>query len=392
MMVSKQNRNNVLFGKGQLGPYPMHRFKRVDKPTNLITDNVQRIDYREHAINRAFRGDFGSAVQAAAPHVENQYPITAAQIDVLLSLAGLQDNEVADSKAPIPEDPTILSRHIKRLGYFLKADIMGICRVPQGAMYSHNKLGQPINTDYKYAIVIVMGKEYQTVKASTGSDWIVTSISFQCYQHLAFVSRTIADYIRRLGHPAVACHTFQLPEGYRALMPPLLLWSGIGEVSRAGIILNPYLGPCFKAAAVLTDLPLMPDKPIDFGLQDFCQVCKICAHACPVNAISTGDKVMYNGYETWKLDESRCVSWFMGNTYGTGCGVCQEVCPWTRPPTWPHNLVRWMVRHSALARKLAVKVDTIRGRANPGHENKEDKWWFDVHEVEGVLRSAPTKE
>jgi epoxyqueuosine reductase QueG len=66
---------------------------------------------------------------------------------------------------------------------------------------------------------------------------------------------------------------------YVVLLPPLLLAAGIGEVSRAGIILNPFLGLAFKAAAVLTDTPILPDKPIDFGLQNFCQHCKICLAA-----------------------------------------------------------------------------------------------------------------
>ena len=56
------------------------------------------------------------------------------------------------------------------------------------------------------------------------------------------------------------------------LQPPLLLLSGLGEVSRIGeVILNPYLGPRLKSGVVTTDLPLAHDKPIDFGLQAFCE-------------------------------------------------------------------------------------------------------------------------
>lgn len=381
-MKNEWNIGRVLLNNEQLGRFPMQRLKRVDKPTNLITDNIQRINAREKALAKATRGDYGPAVQRESPRFSAKYPLNAAQMDVLTHLSSIKDNEVAASKAPIPEDPEVLSRHIKRLGYFLKADIMGICRLPKSAVYSHDRQGNPIDIDYQFAIVIVMGMENQTIKASQGYDWITNPLSYQCYQYLPVAAFTMANYIRRLGYPASADCSFKGPRDYQVLMPPLLLWASIGEVSRPGIILNPFLGLYFKAAAVLTNLPLVPDKPIDFGLQDFCQRCKICAKACPSKAIRMGDKVMYNGYETWKLNEQRCASFCLLNQRGTFCGKCVKVCPWSRPYVWQHNLVRWAVDHSSLARKFAIKADTILGY---GKAQEEEKWWFDLEEVDGIV-------
>ena len=379
-MENVPNRHGVLFEDKQLGSFPVHRLKRVDKPTTLITDEVQRIDGREMAFARAARGNYGTAVQREQNRPKKE-PLIAAQLDVLRHLSSIEDNEVAASKAPIPEDPNVLSSHIKHLGYYLKADIMGICQLPKSAVYSFDRLGNPIDIDYPFAIVIVMSKEYQTVKVSEGYDWIVDSISFQAYQPSALVAQTMANYIRRLGYRASP----QTTGRYQVLIPPLLLWAGIGEISRAGIILNPFLGLSFKAAAVLTDLPLVPDKPIDFGLQDFCQHCKICAQLCPSQAITMGDKVMYNGYETWKVDAQRCASFCLLNSKGIFCGRCVKVCPWTRPTVWRHNLVRWAAIHSKIARGFAIRADNFlcRGRRN---SDEKDKWWFDLEEVDGVLR------
>ena len=381
-MENTWNLGRVLFEDKQLGPFPMQRLKRVDKPTTIVTDTIKRIDYREVALVKARHGDYGPTVQKESSRLSVKYPLNAAQMDVLHHLSSIKDNEVASSKAPIPEDPKILSRHIKRLGYFLKADIMGICRLPKSAIYSHDRQGNPIDIDYQFAIVIVMGKEHQTVRASQGYDWITNPISFQCYQHLGLVACTIADYIKRLGYPASAEYSFKPPRDYHVMIPPLLLWAGIGEVSRPGIILNPFLGLGLKAAAVLTDLPLVPDKPIDFGLQDFCRQCKRCAQACPSKAIQMGDKVMYNGYETWKLDEQRCASFCLSNQKGSFCARCIKVCPWTRPYTWPHNLVRRAVEHFSPARKIAIKADSILGY---GKEHEAEKWWFDLEEIDGIL-------
>jgi reductive dehalogenase len=371
-------RGGVLFEEGQRGPFPMHRLRRITKPRTLITTDVQRIDVRENAFGKAGRGDFGPDVQREQ-HRPKKEPLIAAQLDVILPLISIEDNEAAASKAPIPKDPKMLSRHIKRLGYYLKADIMGICRLPEYAVYSFDGLGNPFEIDYPFAIVIVMSKEYQTVRASNGYDWITDSISFQAYQRSALVAHTIAHYLRRLGYRASPQHVRR----YQVLIPPLLLWAGIGEISRAGIILNPFLGLNYKASAVLTDLPLVPDEPIDFGLQAFCQDCKLCAEMCPSKAIPMGNKVMYNGYETWKLDVQRCATFFLSNNKGAACGRCVKVCPFSRPATWPHNIVRWGVEHSGWARRLAIRADHIFSR---GRANEKERWWFDLEEVDGLLR------
>lgn len=385
-MKSISNDHGILFEDGQLGPFPMHRLRRVDKPTNRISDNIQRVDSRETAFARAERGDYGPAAQRNFPLLAVKYPLSAAQVDLQKHLASIRHNEVADAKAPIPEDPKVITRHIKRLGYFLGADVMGVCQLPKSAVYSHDPDGNPIDIDYKYAVVIAMSKELQTVNASTGYDWIGDPVSFQAYNRLAIAARVIADYIGRLGYPAAAQHeSFGVPGGYQVLMPPLLLWAGVGEVCRAGIILNPFLGIGFKSAAVLTDLPLVPDKPIDFGLQDYCRRCKICAEMCPAKAIPTGDKATYNGYQTWKLDEKRCCSFSLSNKKGTICEVCVKVCPWTNPHSWSQKLVPLRLEHSSLARRVTIKFDLMHGR---GKAKEEEKWWFDLEDanIDGFLR------
>jgi formate hydrogenlyase subunit 6/NADH:ubiquinone oxidoreductase subunit I len=372
-MGNEQNRQGILFEDSQLGPFPMHRLKRVERPTSLVTARIQRVDGREGALGKAARGDYGPAVEKAASiFLPLKYPISAAQYDVVQHFSSIREEEVAATRAPIPEDPQVLSRHIKRLGYFLKADIVGICRLPKSAVYTHERNGNPVNIDYQNAIVLVVSKEYETVDASSGFDWIGDSLSFQAYLRLAVMAEVIASYIKKLGYPALPQ---SVAGGYQVLIPPLLLWAGIGEVSRAGIILNPFLGLGFKAAAVLTDMPLVPDMPVDFGLQDFCQHCQVCAEICPSKAISTGDKVMYNGYETWKLNEQRCASYSVSNKEGTICNLCVKVCPWTRLLTWKQNLFRWAVGRSSLTRKLALRSSKRIIRSKP---RQDKKWWFDL--------------
>ena len=161
-------------------------------------------------------------------------------------------------------------------------------------------------------------------------------------------------------------------------------------MSRIGSsVLNPFLGVRFKAAAVTTDLPLLPDKPIDFGLQKFCQLCKRCADECPSQAINKGDKTMHNGYEVWKLDVDRCAKFMTINPNGSGCGHCIKVCPWNKPEGWAHDRVRGMIQHTPWLDKSLIKMDSLLGY---GRVARENKWWLDLEEVDGILQTPKSQQ
>jgi len=158
---------NILSNQAQLGPFPLERLKRVDKPTTLVTEAVQRIDMRNTAYGLAARGEYGSVVQKGVQKsLPGKYPLSAAQKDILDHIALSQSNLLAAEIAPIPQSPGILTRHIKATGYFLKADVVGTCRVPASAYYSHDKQGNPIERRYENAVVIVMRKEWNAVRES----------------------------------------------------------------------------------------------------------------------------------------------------------------------------------------------------------------------------------
>lgn len=362
----------------------MGYFREVTRPTNRITDAIQRIDARDTAYGLAARGEYGPVVQRGVQNsLPGKYPLSASQKDIIDHLALVAGNPTASQLAPVSTDPQALTAHMKGVGYFLKADVVRIGRVPVSAYYSHDRQGNPIEPKYENAIVFAMRKDWRTMRASTGSDWIGDPVSFQAYGRLALAAETTANYVRRLGWDAVPQYGPSFVDRYMVMLPPLLLAAGIGEVSRAGIILNPVLGLGFKAAAILTNMPLVPDGPIDFGLQRFCQSCRICADNCPSHAISEGDKVLYNGYETWKLDTKRCASFNFTNKNGTMCNRCVKSCPWSAPSSWGHNLVRQIAASSRPGQAVALKASSFLKTGEPHHE---DKWWFDMEYVDGVIQ------
>lgn len=171
---------------------------------------------------------------------------------------------------------------------------------------------------------------------------------------------------------------------------PLVLWAGLGELSRIGeLVLNPFVGPRFKSVVLTTDMPLEVDKPVDFGLQYFCEHCTKCARECPCDAISWGAKIIFNGYEMWKPDAERCARYRLTNAKGSACGRCMKTCPLNKVVTadgpvlermasWCGINARWL---KPILVPIAVWLDDYLGK---GRRNPVKKWWFDLEVVDDV--------
>jgi len=377
----------------------------VDRPTTRIDDDkVLPKDERSSGFFRAGSGEYGEFIQKEYKRFVPKHPLSGALVSMAGSLGALVDaidtgsNPLNDSpwavsswrpmpkvyknKAPGTADPAAMARHIKETAYFLRADMVGICELPRYAVYTHSKHdGSPIVLNHRYAIAILIDQDWNTSEAFSGSDWISNSMSFVAYTTSGFIACILADYIRRLGYPARAHHAMN----YQVAVPPILLWAGLGEMCRIGdIVLNPFLGPRFKAAVVTTDLPLQIDRPIDFGLQDFCIKCGKCARECPAQAISHEDKVMVNGYEKWSNNVEKCTGMRVGNQHGAGCGTCIKVCPWNKPYTPFHRMINWTMRHIPLARRFGVWGDDLLGY---GRAKPEKDWWLNLEDIGGEMRN-----
>jgi reductive dehalogenase len=367
---------DLLSGKKTLAPYHHDKVRRVDRITTDIVGDIRRIDLMKTGFAMAATGGMGPAVQEEWPRFLRKFPLSAGMIsEVGPIFKKIRDGKVSPTKASIPDDLGVMSAHIKALGYFLKAQAVGICEIPEWAFYDHADEGDPVNCKHKYAILLISEWDYKTLLGSTGDDFISSSESYVSYNASAQMACTMAAYLRRMGYPARA--NFQngpLP-AYDMIVTPLLVLSGIGELSRGGWALNPYLGGRFKVSVVTTDLPLEPDKPVDFGLQAFCRACRKCADHCPSRAISTAEeKREHNGYISWPMDFEVCTKYRIMNQTGAGCCICIKVCPWNKPRGLTHDLVRWTIQHMPFLNPVIVKLDDLFGY---GKQNTDYKWWFD---------------
>ncbi|MGI9364003.1 MAG: reductive dehalogenase [Rhizobiaceae bacterium] len=355
------------------GGHPFEKLKRVDEPTTYIDEaRVARVPKRTDMFARAQFGDMGKANQENATggyYVRKAAP-SSAQRRALGAFVLLQTGEPADEKvAPQPELHADL---IKATSYFLGVDAVGISRCPDWSWYSHNALGEEIKPQHNQAISMIIDQGYETMEGASGDDWISVAQSMRAYLRFSLLGGVIAKQIRNMGYKAKA-HSVMDGD---VLQPPLLLLSGLGEVSRIGeVILNPYLGPRLKSGVVTTDLPLAHDKPIDFGLQKFCESCNKCARECPSGAITAGPKLMFNGYEIWKSDSQKCATYRVGTKGGAMCGRCMKTCPWNLEGLFAEKPFRWAAMNIPQAAPALAKLDDVVGN---GGLNLTKKWWWDL--------------
>ena len=352
----------------------LETLKRVEAPTTYFDEaNIPRVPKRTDMFARAQFGDMGKDNQKAATggYYAKKAAPSAAQRRALGAFLLLQDGEV--SEAPNTRlSAEELSEHIKATSYFLGVDAVGISACPEWSWYSHDARGDEIIPPHNNAISMVIDQGFETMEGASGDDWISVAQSMRAYLRFSLLGGIMARQLRNLGYKAKA-HTVLDGE---VLQPPLLLLSGLGEVSRIGeVILHPFLGPRLKSGVVTTNLALHHDKPIDFGLQNFCNNCQKCARECPSGAITAGPKTMFNGYEIWKSDSQKCTSYRITTKGGAMCGRCMKTCPWNLEGLFAEAPFRWMATHVPnMARTLASLDDFARR----GDINPVKKWWWDL--------------
>jgi reductive dehalogenase len=370
------------------GAHPFEKLKRVDEPTTFIDGmRVPRVPKRTDMFARSLFGDMGKGNQQAARngHYVRKSAPSMAQRRALGAFTLLQDGPAHPEKSQHAQSARSNAENIKAAAYFLGGDAIGLSRCPEWAWYSHNALGDEINPPHDQAISMIIDQGFETMEGASGDDWIAVSQSMRAYLRFSILGGVIANQIRRLGYPAKA-HSVMDGE---VLQPPLLLLSGLGEVSRIGeVILNPFLGPRLKSGAVTTTMPMEHDKPIDFGLQEFCNSCNKCARECPSGAITAGPKLMFNGYEIWKSDSQKCTTYRVTQPGGAMCGRCMKTCPWNLEGLFIQAPFRWAAMNFP---KLAPTLAKLDDKVGNGEINPIKKWWWDL-EIEEDGGYRPTKK
>jgi epoxyqueuosine reductase QueG len=214
-----------------------------------------------------------------------------------------------------PGSPAETATHLKAKALEFGAGIAGISELGEDALYENYP-----KPPFRYAISLgtpMNREEMQHVPHNRAAVEVMRT-----YGRASRAAIELAGYIRSLGWPAQA-----YADGEDILQIPMAINGGLGQLGKHGSMISREFGSNFRLSAVLTDIPLQCDEPVDIGVDDLCLSCRRCTVDCPPDAILE-EKQTVRGVEKWYVDFDKCI-WYFTKTQG--CGICIEVCPWSEP-------------------------------------------------------------
>jgi len=274
-------------------------------------------------------------------------------------------------------DPLKATREVKKVARFLGASSVGVCELDRRWLYSYGYYrlrDEPIRKieipeEYKYAVAMTIEMDYKGIACSPAHP--ASAATGLNYSKMAFVAGLLAQYIRGLGYKAI-------PSGNdTACSIPIAIDAGLGELARNGLLITPEFGPRVRLCKVFTDLPLVPDTPIEFGVWDFCMKCERCAEECPSQAIMHGEPTEKpnnisnrEGLLRWPIDTEKCFAFWAASR--ADCASCIRVCPFNKPPGWLHSAVKWGVKNTRWLDSTFIKLDNLFGY---GKQHNATEFW-----------------
>ena len=331
-----------------------HRFLRL-KPGMKEFDRFYQDHPELKAIDDKIRQLPGLMGSKAGSFDAQTTLFNAATFDVMDALYQEIDWEPQPlGDAPVVDSAVQFTRRIKGFAQFLGADMVGITALDPAFVYTHigrspGPWGEKITLNHRHAIVV--GVKMDDTMIRHAPHHAATTESAFRYMKAGQTALVLSRFIQRLGYASRA----HIDGNYRVLCGPLAVAAGLGELSRMGLVVTPEFGPRVRFAVVTTDLPLEHDASIQFGVQDFCKICKKCAENCPSGAIQKGEKAEVRGVMKWQSSQEACYQYW--NRVGSDCSVCIKVCPYAHPNTPVHELIRWAIQRNPLMRRIALMGD-----------------------------------
>jgi reductive dehalogenase len=252
------------------------------------------------------------------------------------AVEGFTDYYTLQRPGPEMKAPVIsaveTTRRIKAAARIFGAGMVGICEIDRRWFYSHHfnrktEADAPLDIprQYQYAIMLAIPMDYRLSKTFPSAlSGTTTGVGYM--QSLGCANQ-LAQFITNLGYEAIASMNDT------SLNIPMAIQAGLGEYGRNGLLITPKFGPNVRIAKVLTDLILVSDEPIKFGVKEFCQICNKCADGCPAKAIPSGPPQdhapnisSHNHVRKWTVNAERCFRFW--TNMNSDCAICIRVCPY----------------------------------------------------------------
>jgi len=262
----------------------------------------------------------------------------------------------AVSPERIRVEPEEITEYIRGLSRYLGAHSVGFTLLRPEHLYTtggrREWYGKPVKNDHKYAIAFTVEMNYRMTRQGPKPGTVMETA--RQYLRAGEIAVQIAEFIRRLGYSARA----HISSHYEVICPLVAREAGLGEIGRMGLLMTPRLGPRVRLSVVTTELPLVAEpRSFDGTVIEFCEICEKCAAVCPSQSIPRGQRREENGVLRWRIDAESCYTYWC--KAGTDCSRCMGVCPYSHPDAPLHSLVRLLVKHAGVFRRVAPLLDDL---------------------------------
>ncbi len=312
--LQRFNQKNIIFRRVMWdSSWEGYQRKYDEKVKDLVTREVpgySRVDfamaYASWIVHDAFKGGFSWT-----------------RIETYKSQVGTVGIDWAKTKFQV-QDPCEMSKQVKQAASLFGASLVGICKLKRDWVYANVEIPETLEN------VIVMAVKMDADGIATSPKVPAATSTGVGYSRMAATLACTGEFIRNLGYRAIQCGNDT------ALSIPLAIDAGLGELGRNGLLITPEYGSRVRICKVITDLPLAPDKPIEFGVKEFCKTCKSCSRHCEVDAISFDEEPSFKtvsksnnpGALKWYVDPGKCYLFWCEN--GIDCSTCIKVCPYNK--------------------------------------------------------------
>ncbi|HZT07396.1 MAG TPA: reductive dehalogenase domain-containing protein [Chloroflexota bacterium] len=346
---------------------------------------VQNVDMNQspHPMNQ--RGELGKALFNYQHNTVSKDPLTRVSApnhfndkrNFIATVVNQASKGTVNPKRVPVDDPEAMTRHIKAVAHYMGADFVTIAKAHPNMMYAGNRYVQDgtaadqyeqdtpadLVRKFPYLIVATTAWDYDKLQAHRHH---IGDAAYHVSQIKGnMLLKSLEGYIRELGYTAL-----------RGVANPQAagIAGGMGELGRNGLVINEKFGARIHMPdPIMTDLPLVPGKPADIGVPDFCTICHKCAVTCPTNSITFFDRVpgeapkverdasgfgVYNGVEKFKINWLTCYKLRpYVHEHWSSCLTCAVICPFTKPNTWWRTMTVQALHYCPIpARPLLVRT------------------------------------
>ncbi|NOZ13962.1 MAG: 4Fe-4S dicluster domain-containing protein [Acidobacteria bacterium] len=357
--IEQFDERNHMFARGNLKYYPKlgTRYHQLYPDKKATDEAIWKLPELGEPGSRFYDRYIGAIADSAFAVLDRSYRPLSRRPDI--SFPG---------ESP---DPARLTEAIRIAAFQYGAADIGIASLKPHHFYSiagrqAENWGEKVTSCHKIAIVFVVPMSRTFIRHAPSLPVILES-SHQ-YVESAKIAHIVAELLHRQGLSATA----HVDGHYQVICAPLAEAAGLGHVGRMGIFMHKTYGPSVRLSVVTTDMELPETTGNHQYMEHFCRICKKCADNCPGRAITYGEKPVSRGFAHWSVNQESCYTFW--RKIGTDCAVCIRSCPFSKPDTPVHRIIRAYIRKNPINQRLALLGDDLFYRRKLKIPSRNIRW------------------